>query len=204
MRVARIGALLLGLLASTPAAAVEHEAFQPGAYLGIGAVYAFESFDFDSDRLQLGAILGPGVELDYDDSAGVHLLLGYRSRAWLGIELVYEFLEGFDSTRGTPRTEIDSHMFGLGAKLYPLEGRLQPYLLAGLGAHLINTEVIDPTVNKPFDSDVGFVGRLGAGLAYELSRHWLVELEGSYQLGEGGIVRYARYGTLALHFVYRR
>jgi len=175
-----------------------------GFYAGLGAVYAFENFSFDSDNLGLSGILGPGVDPKYDDSAGAHLQLGYRVEPWLGIEFLYEFLEGFDSTAGIPETEIDSHLFTLNAKWYPRPGRLEPYLLAGMGAHLVNSEVRDSAVKKPFETDLGFVGRLGGGLAYQVTTHFGMELEGSYQLGHGGMVQYARYGTLALHFIYRR
>lgn len=201
------GGVLLGVwLAAASAAAETGGEFEPGAYFGLGAVYAFENFSLDSDNLGMASILGPGVDPKFDDSAGAHVQIGYRARSWLGVEFLYEFLEGFDSTRGSPDVEIDSHLFVFNAKLYPLEQRwhsLEPYLLGGLGAHWINSEVVDPAVKKPFESDLGFVGRLGGGVAYHATRHFVIELEGSYQLGQGGIVRYARYGSLALHFIYR-
>jgi opacity protein-like surface antigen len=203
-----IGLILVGTwLAGSAAAAEAEDGFQPGMYFGLGAVYAFPDFSFDSENLGMTAILGPGVDPDFDDSAGAHLQVGYRAHPMLGVEFLYEFLEGFDSTNGSPDVEIDSHLFVLNAKLYPLAQpwrSLEPYLLAGLGAHLINSEVFDVAVKKPFETDLGFVGRLGGGLAYHVNRHFVMELEGSYQLGEGGIVRYARYGALALHFIYRR
>ena len=88
-------------------------------------------------------------------------------------------------------------------KILRVIGRVILYLLAGIGARLINSEVFDSSVKKPFETDAGFTARFGGGLAYSLSRHFAVELEGSYQVGTGGIVRYANYGTVALHLLYR-
>ena len=112
--------------------------------------------------------------------------------------------EGFDSTAGVPDTEIDSHLFALNAKVYPLGGRLQPFLLGGLGVRLINSEVFDNSVRKPFETDAGFTARLGGGVVYAVTRHFAIELEGSYQLGAGGIVQHADYGMFGVHFQYRR
>ena len=198
----RLIAFLL-LLALPAGAAEELDTGRSGFYFGVGAVYAAENFSFDSENLGMTAILGPGVDPDYDDSAGAHVQIGYRSHPTLGFEFLYEFLEGFDSTAGSPKTEIDSHLFTFNAKVYPFQGRWQPYLLTGIGARLINSEVFDSSVKKPFETDAGFTARFGAGLAYSFTRHLAVELEGTYQVGTGGIVRHANYGSFALHFLYR-
>lgn len=199
----RIAVGLLILVALPVGAADELDASRPGFYFGVGAVYAVENFSFDSDNLGMTAILGPGVDPDYDDSQGAHLQIGYRTHPTLGFEFLYEFLEGFDSTAGSPKTEIDSHLFTFNAKVYPFEGRWQPYLLTGIGARLINSEVFDSSVKKPFETDAGFTARFGAGLTYSVTRHFALELEGSYQVGTGGIVRHANYANFALHFLYR-
>lgn len=195
---------LLCWIAVSPAGAADDDFSRTGFYLGLSPVFAFENFTLDSDDLGMSAILGPGVDPDYDDSQGAHLQIGARVHRALGLELLYEFLEGFDSTNGAPGTEIDSHLVTLNAKFYPLGGRLQPYLLGGLGVRVINSEVLDKSVKKPFETDAGFTARLGGGFVYSVTRHFVVELEGSYQLGTGGIVQHADYGSLGLHFLYRR
>ena len=195
--------VLLMLVALPAVAADDLEPARSGFYFGVGAVYAAENFSFDSENLGMTAILGPGVDPDYDDSAGAHLQIGYRTHPTLAFEFLYEFLEGFDSTAGSPKTEIDSHLFTFNAKVYPFDGRWQPYLLTGIGARLINSEVFDKSVKKPYETDAGFTARFGGGLAVSVTRHFAVELEGSYQVGTGGIVRHANYGTFAVHFLYR-
>ncbi len=199
-----VGLLLCGIAVQPAGAENDDDPSRTGLYLGLGAAFAFENFSFDSDKLGMSAILGPGVDPDYDNSQGAHLQVGYRVHRALGLEFLYEFLEGFDSTDGIPDVEIDSHLFTLNAKVYPLGGRWQPYLLGGLGLRLINSEVLDKSVKKPFETDAGFTARLGGGIAYSVTRHFVVELEGSYQIGAGGIVGHADYGTLGLHFLYRR
>ena len=175
-----------------------------GFYLGLGAVYAIENFTLRSDDLGMAAILGPDIDPNFDDSQGVHVIAGYRAHPLLGFEFLYEFLEGFDSTSGPRQLEIDSHLVVVNAKIYPLEGCLQPFVLFGVGTHIINSEIVrDPTVSKPFQTDAGFVTRVGGGLDYYATDHLVVEAEGSYMLGSGGILRGANYGALALHFLYR-
>ena len=201
--VTRLVATLLFLVLPVSAAADDLDPARSGFYFGVGAVYAVENFSFDSENLGMVGILGPGVDPDYDDSAGAHVQIGYRTHPTLGFEFLYEFLEGFDSTAGSPKTEIDSHLFTFNAKVYPFQGRWQPYLLTGIGARLINSEVFDSAVKKPFETDAGFTARFGGGVAYSVTRHFGLELEASYQVGTGGIVRHANYGSVALHFLYR-
>lgn len=190
-------------LAARAGGDVGESASRSGFYLGLGASYAVENFSFTSDDLGLEAILGPGVDPNYDDSQGVDLQIGYRANPWLALEFLYGFLEGFDSTAGNPATEIDSHLVTLNAKLFPCGGRIQPYALLGLGTHIINSEVRDPAVRKPFETDAGFVTRAGGGIDFYATRHFVVELEGAYQQGSGGIVKDAEFGSFGLHFLYR-
>ena len=201
---AAVGAALALAPAAARAAVSEPDATsRSGFYLGLGASYAVENFSLTSDDLGMTAILGPGVDPNYDDSQGVDVQIGWRARPWLAVEFLYGFLEGFDSTAGVPSTEIDSHLVTLNAKLFPCGGRIQPYGLFGIGTHIINSEVLDPAVRKPFETDAGFVTRVGGGIDYYATDHFVVELEGAYMQGSGGIVKDAEFGAFGLHFLYR-
>ena len=192
-------ALAVFLLTSVGAArADDPDPDAPGGfYVGVGGVYAFENFDFA-----------------FDDSAGVELRLGWRWNRWIATELRYEWLEGFDSTgpiRGynvpplNPTlgdVELDTHQVMVNAKLYPIEGPIQPYAIVGLGAFIVNTELRAAQFDKPFRIDAGFAARLGAGVEVPLSPHWAVAFEGAYLLGTGRVER-EPYGTLGLNVLYR-
>ena len=69
-----------------------------GFYIGLGAAFAFENFSFDTEKLGMTGILPPNLDPGYDNSQGAHIQLGYRVHRSVGLEFLYEFLEGFDST----------------------------------------------------------------------------------------------------------
>ncbi len=192
---AGLATLLWMLLSAKCAWADEPE--PQGLSFGFGGVYAIEHF---------GA--------SFDDSSGVDLRLGWRWNRWVATELRYEWLEGFDSTGPVPGlnvpgldlsrggVELDTHQVMLSGKFYPCEGRLQPYATLGLGALIVNTELRAPQFAKPFRIDAGFASRLGAGLDFALSRHWVLNFEGAYLLGTGAVER-ERYGSIGLGLRYR-
>ena len=200
--------LLLTVLTLTPtgAAGADPSGTGPdygrsGFYAGLGAVYAAENFSYDLENLGLTGIVD--VDPEYDDSAGAELMLGYRMHPNLAVEFVYQFLEGFDSTRGNPETEIDSHAFTLNAKLFVLTGRWQPYAVLGLGGHLVNTEVRDNAVKKPFETDLAFAMRFGGGVDFYLNEHWVVGIEGTYFTPTSGLAGHADFGTVGAHVLLR-
>jgi len=192
----------LALVGTGVARADERSGPGQGVYVGIGGVYALEDFDYDSSRLGTASIFGPDVKIDFDDSTGVDLLLGWRFHRRLSLELTYEFLEGFDSTEGAPDSELDTHHFLLGLKLYGNRNLFEPYLLVGVGGLLVEEEVEGATLPDPFRTDLGFAMRFGGGLDFWLDEHFGVEVEVSYLIAQGGLAESADMGLFALHFLY--
>lgn len=167
------------------------EAFdRSGPYLGLSGVYALESFD-DS-------------EFKFDDSAGVNLRFGYRAFPNLSFELAYEWLEGFDSTSGPVgegEREYDTHLITANAKILGMNGRYQPYALVGGGVLVVNIEHVGE-LPKPWVVYAGFAARFGGGVDVYLSRHFAINLEGTYVV-PAARVKDQQYGTLGLGFQYR-
>lgn len=196
---------LVGL--GLPGAAAGDDYARPGFYVGIGPSYLFESFSLDSDNLGLAGVLGSDVDPDYDNSAGVDVKIGYRVSPQLAAEFLYGFAEGFDSHAGVRATEIDVHLVSFNAKWFPLQGdggsKLQPYGLLGAGTQIVNSEVRDPSIEKPWSTDAGFVGRFGVGVDYYVTNKFAVELEASYMLPAGGWVKHTDYASLSLSFLHR-
>ena len=190
-----------------PGAAVGDDYRRAGLYVGIGPSCLFESFSLDSDNLGLAGVLGAGVDPKYDNSAGVDVKIGYRVSPQLAAEFMYGFAEGFDSHEGVRATEIDAHLVSFNAKWFPLQGdgesRLQPYGLLGAGTQIVNSEVLDPDIQKPWSTDAGFVGRFGAGLDYYVTNQFVIEIEASYMLPAGGWVKHTDYASLSLSFLHR-
>jgi opacity protein-like surface antigen len=177
-------------LAASPSRAVEPEAgaqdaARTGPYFGVGGVYALEDFN-----------------RSFDDSAGINIRAGYRAFPNMAFELSYEWLEGFDSTAGTPELELDTHLITANARLFGLTGRFQPYALVGVGILIVNTELRLPGVSKPFAVDTGFTARFGGGLDFYLSEHTVLNLEGTY-LAPSAKVKGENYGTLGASYQYR-
>jgi len=190
-----------------PGAAVGDDYRRAGLYVGIGPSCLFESFSLDSDNLGLAGVLGAGVDPKYDNSAGVDVKIGYRVSPQLAAEFMYGFAEGFDSHEGVRATEIDAHLVSFNAKWFPLHGdgesRLQPYGLLGAGTQIVNSEVLDPDIQKPWSTDAGFVGRFGAGIDYYVTNQFVIEIEASYMLPAGGWVKHTDYASLSLSFLHR-
>jgi opacity protein-like surface antigen len=196
--------VLLAWLTIVPATRAEPEAspfVRSGFYAGLGGFYIFEDLALDAEKLGLAAVLS--ADPAYDNSAGAEIVLGYRAHPKLGLEFVYQFIEGFDSTAGSPATEIDGHAFTLNAHVYPCGGRLQPYGSFGLGAVLANSEVLSSGFKKPFEQDLGFALRFGAGLDYYLTEHVVFGLEGSYVAPVGGLAGHVNFGAVGFRFLYR-
>jgi hypothetical protein len=120
----------------------------------------------------------------------------------MAFEMSYEWLEGFDSTAGTPEVELDTHLITANARLFGLTGRFQPYALFGVGILIVNTELKLPDVPKPFKVEAGFTGRFGGGLDFYLSEHKVLNLEGTY-LTPSAKVKGENYGTVGASFQYR-
>jgi hypothetical protein len=173
-----------------------------GFHAGVGGVYAFEDFTYDIDNLGVGVAFRGNFNPAFDDSAGIDVLLGYRLTRHFDAEFQYEWLEGFDSTRGDPPLEIDTHLIVVNARAFPWTGRWQPYGLVGAGILITNTEIVDSRYKKPYDVDVGPVFRFGGGLDFYATPHWVIGLDGAYMLATGD-VKHADYGTLAVDFRYR-
>jgi opacity protein-like surface antigen len=203
----RLVSVLVWLCVCAPSSYAGEDYQRPGPYLGIGASYAIENFSLDSDELNLAGALGSGLNPKYDNSAGVDVQIGYRLDSRFAVEFLYGFLEGFDSHAGALASEIDLHLVTLNAKWFPLgelcDGRLQPYALAGVGTQIVNSEVRSSAFEKPYETDAGFVGRVGGGIDYYLTESFGVEVEASYMLPAGGWVRHARYTAVAFHFLHR-
>jgi opacity protein-like surface antigen len=174
-----------------------------GFHMGLGGFYAFADFGYDANNLGVLAAYG-GFNFDpgFEWSAGVDVLLGYRVHSHFDVGFQYEWLKGFDSTRGDPPLEIDTHLLLLDARVFPLTGRWQPYGLVGAGVLITNTEIVNSAFKKPWDLDVGPVFRFGGGLDFYVTPHWTIGLDGAYMLAVAD-VKNADYGTIGMNFRYR-
>ncbi len=126
-----------------------------------------------------------------DDSLGMKLRLGYRCSPHLGWEFDYEWAESFDVSDGS---DVDLWALMSNAKWYPLTGRVQPFLVAGVGIVTADPE----TVGR--GTDIGL--RFGTGIDVYLTGNWALTLDGSYVVPTAK-VKDRRYVSVGWGLLYR-
>lgn len=188
--------VLLGLMLAGASQAQDFA--RKGGYVVVGGNYMLEQFTNTGD-------------FTFDDGWGLNLRVGYRFFPYLSSELEWEFISGFDinavdadgnpvDTRGL---KIDGGNISLNAKAYLMPGRIQPYVLVGIGAMYASV------TNFPYQlswlrnvSGAGFSVRAGAGLNVYLGHHWGVTAGFGYVLPFGKLEN-LRYMSADAGFEYR-
>jgi opacity protein-like surface antigen len=126
---------------------------RPGPYLTLNGVTAIETIDRDGRT---------------DAGIGVSGRIGYRVSPLLAVEAQSDWSGDFvDGPLDLTSTTLTAN-----AKVYLAQQRLQPYLLAGIGAQIADTNVSQ--------SDTAFTARVGGGLDYYLSDRVGLTAEAAY------------------------
>ncbi|HYC01058.1 MAG TPA: outer membrane beta-barrel protein [Candidatus Limnocylindrales bacterium] len=135
-----------------------------GPYLQIGGAYGVEALDVD------------GYAADWQDSWGYDIRGGYRSHAMFATEVEWQHYLGFDgrpsSAAAGSGAEIEASMLSFNGKLYPMSGRVQPFLLTGVGWQNVEQR-------RGFEED-GLSLRFGAGVDVYVTSNVGVAVEGGY------------------------
>jgi opacity protein-like surface antigen len=118
--------LVLGVGTAQAEEEEELEYGREGYYLGLTGIFAVENFSC-SDWLDGSGCVDVGHY-----SGGLAGVAGYRANERVAIELEMEWIKGFD-VKGTT-DEIYTMTWMLNGKLYLMTGRIQPFLMYGLGA----------------------------------------------------------------------
>lgn len=141
-----------------------------GRYLGAGLNLGIDNFGSSA------------LPVDADEGTGVSLWMGVRSSTSISGELGFDlgiFSGSNDETKATAYVGSIS----LNVKLYPLEGRIQPFALVGGGVGVAHLDL-----KSAEDSDeVGLTGRLGGGVDFHITETWSINATGAYAAQLGGI-----------------
>jgi opacity protein-like surface antigen len=186
---------------------------EPGAYLVIAGVNAFESFQ-DTRR-------------EFDNSWGFAARGGYRANEWIALEAQLEFLSGFEvsvdlppqggnPSPGTVSLTADGGNGGVNAKVYaPWFGRFQPYGLVGIAGQWARLRTTYPTgwVCDPIywyctgtytklGNEGAFLAKFGGGLEAWISEDFGVVVDAAFNLPTGDL-KDLRYTSLTWGGIFR-
>ena len=205
MRRAWAAIVMLGVvLAAGPSLADDHEGAEAdarldraGFYIMLGGHAAIENFD----------------DADFHDSASIDVRTGYRLNPLIAVETHLEWIEDFDSRNkeqnppfnanqpvGDPAF-LDAFTATVNARIFlPLEKYqdFQPYGLLGGGLMRVGRVGTD----GPSEHDVGYAGRLGAGVDMYLTQRLGVNLEVTYVIPTGTVADF-QYTSVGASFLYR-
>ena len=116
----------------------------------------------------------PGDDVELDDGAAFSLAVDFvfqqQQTKRIGFYVSYEQTQ-FESNAGLTNPDMDiTHVHFTAMSYYP-QGRLEPFVLAGLGAGFFAPK--DPTLKD----ETKFSGQVGAGTNYQLTENLLLRMD---------------------------
>ena len=144
-----------------------------GGYIGVGGSFALENFNV------------PGGQ---DDSGSLLFRAGYRGLPNIAVEFLGEVLPGFDGSDSLDN-DVNGFAVTINAKLLVPLGRVEPYLMAGIG-------FLDIDEDRRRHRRDDFAFRSAAGFDFYLTPRWVLYGEAAYMLPTGDVKRfdYATFG----------
>ena len=185
------------LLISTPASSQDaaQDYARSGFYLGAGVVGGIYTEIDDEVEDELLA-LGYSVDIDTDTAVGFEVYGGYRLHPNFALEAEFEMLPDTDIDLGGFGTfaELESWTLTANAKAFPLTGRVQPFLLLGLG--VMDAELEDTVGLGASQSETDFAARFGGGLDFYITENVVFSAGVDYLLPTGDVedVDYVSFG----------
>jgi len=175
-----IGACLIGLwLAGLGAGAVaaSDPPARAGFYAAAAGSYALNASD---------------LRLDLENSLGLKARLGHRFQPRWALEAEFEWINEFD-VRINDSVPASYGVWALtaNARGYLMTGRIQPFVLAGLGvAHASFRDRVGTLAGAGFpraNAASGFALRFGGGAEIHITRHIAIILDASYLMASGDL-----------------
>jgi opacity protein-like surface antigen len=153
-----------------------------GWYIQMNGFAALNNFEDDLRDITNGNIKG-------NDGSGLNVRGGYQILTWLAVEGMYEYGTTLDASVPTPAGRVkdgftlDTHNIIGSVKLSLPFWRIQPYIIAGVGAQRskFDSQIINPWVAD--QNAWNFVGRPGVGIDFVVLEHWTVNFEAAGMLG---------------------
>jgi len=167
-----LAALALTMTVTSARADEDNEFNRPGAYAGLGGVYAVSAFQGD-------------LKNRTGNSMGFQARGGYRFDEIFALEGLYEYVDNFGAKEANVGIWTN-HASVNGKLILPLD-RFQPYLSGGIG--FLNA-------NSGGQDRWAFAGRFSAGTDLALTEHVALFLDAAYLLpGGGGVATDLQYSS---------
>ena len=196
-------ALLWALLLGASAGRAESDPGATGPELRLsGTVGVLTSLaDRVEDTSNFKASALAGVDLDSEPSIGFNAEGGYRIHPWVSIAAHVEHLPEISISTGNRRAgpqagsgvlKGESWALTADARLFPLTGRVQPFLVLGAGwlwvhtddERVVQTSAGEDPMLEPIDSGLGnrdgFVARAGGGVDLYLTDAFFLSAQVTY------------------------
>jgi len=162
---------------------------RPGWFAGLQGVYAREDYDVDREEKTIQSRTPFPIEfsLKNHDAGGVRGKFGRRCHSRFSVEFEMEWLDDFagkevNLSDGEVVSDIKfSTIAGtINTKGYLLTGRVQPFVLVGVGAMSVRGDRNPVGSNKSSQDDGQLVARFGGGIDFYATRHWVVSGQADY------------------------
>jgi opacity protein-like surface antigen len=161
-----------------------------GWFAGLQGVYAREDYDVDREEKTIQSRTPFPIEfsLKNHDAGGVRGKFGRRCHSRFSVEFEMEWLDDFagevvNLSNGEVASDINfSTIAGtINTKGYLLTGRVQPFVLVGVGAMSVRGDAKDSGSGVKTSQDDGhLVARFGGGIDFYVNRHWVVSGQADY------------------------
>ena len=157
-----------------------------GWYLAASGVYVVENWTGTND--DAGA----------DDSQGFNLRVGSRLSQWASLEIEFEWIDDFFPDE---RQDFQIVTGSVNTRVYPVGGRFQPYVLAGLGivSSVVDHRDRDSSIRQ---SNADWAIRAGGGLDAYLTEIIAISVEATY-VWTVGDVKDVDHVSIGLGILYR-
>ena len=131
-------------------------------------------------------------EIEFDNSWGLNGRFGYRCHSRFSIEAEVEWTNGFEahinkeSSGKVGTTDLEPIVVTTNAKIYLLTGRIQPFVLAGVGLMRAEFKERDTTPDPVPDGKkqryrkTRFTMKVGGGVDYYLTKNVVLSLDVDY------------------------
>ena len=160
---------------------------RPGWFAGLQGVYAREDYDIDREERNIQEQTPFEVEfsLNNHDAGGVRGKFGRRCHSRFSVEFEMEWLDDFAGKENLDGEVVSDIKFStiagtINTKGYLLTGRVQPFVLVGVGAMSVRGDKNPFGSNKSSQDDGHLVARFGGGIDFYATRHWVVSGQADY------------------------